>query len=76
MTWFNYYGLIFMALIMIPNIIYAIKNKEGSSKIYKNKVLKSSNKSAGTAVWRWWFSTYPTYALVFGLKPDSSYIYR
>ena len=40
MTWFNYYGLIFMALIMIPNIIYAIKNKEGSSKIYKNKAVE------------------------------------
>lgn len=25
MDWFNYYGLIIMAVIMIPNIVYAIK---------------------------------------------------
>ena len=27
MSWFNYYGLVIMAIIMIPNIIYAIKHK-------------------------------------------------
>ena len=40
MEWFNLFGLIFMVLIMIPNIIYAIKcpdsfqNKWGSKLIY------------------------------------------
>lgn len=29
MSWFNYYGLIIMAIIMIPNIIYAVKYKNG-----------------------------------------------
>ncbi|MGN1095090.1 MAG: hypothetical protein ACI4QR_01740 [Eubacteriales bacterium] len=28
MTWFNPYGLAFMAVIMIPNIIFALKHKE------------------------------------------------
>lgn len=37
MGWFNYYGLIFVAVILIPNIIYAIKNKDGYSNSYDNK---------------------------------------
>lgn len=36
MDWFNYYGLIFVAIIMIPNIVYAIKNKDGYVNNYKN----------------------------------------
>lgn len=27
MTWFNYYGLIIVAIILAPNIVYALKNK-------------------------------------------------
>lgn len=37
MNWFNYYGLIFIAVIMIPNIIFAIKHKDDFSNNYKNK---------------------------------------
>ena len=37
MNWFNYYGLIFIAIIMIPNIIFAIKNKNGYGNPYQNK---------------------------------------
>lgn len=40
MNWFNYYGLIFVALIMIPNIIYAIKNKNNVANNYKNKLVE------------------------------------
>lgn len=29
MNWFNYIGLIFVVLLLIPNIIFAIKNKTG-----------------------------------------------
>lgn len=35
MEWFNYWGLIFMAIIMTPNIIYAIVNKVKNN--YNNK---------------------------------------
>ena len=38
MNWFNYYGLAIMSIIMIPNIIYAIKHKADFSNNYKNKV--------------------------------------
>lgn len=37
MNEFNYYGLIFIAIIMIPNVIFAIKNKDGYRNIYNNK---------------------------------------
>jgi hypothetical protein len=37
MDWFNYYGLIFMAILMIPNIVFAIKCKNGFDGDYHNK---------------------------------------
>lgn len=37
MSWFNYVGLIIIAIIMIPNIVYAAKSKEKNTEIYKNK---------------------------------------
>ena len=40
MGWFNYYGLIFIAIIMIPNIIFAICNKEGFTNKYNNKAVE------------------------------------
>lgn len=40
MDWFNWYGLIIVAIIMIPNIIFANKNKGGFVNNYKNKVVE------------------------------------
>ena len=40
MDWFNYYGLVIVAIIMIPNIIFAIKNKDGFANTYKNKAVE------------------------------------
>lgn len=37
MSWFNYIGLIVIAVIMIPNIIYAVKRKDGLQNGYENK---------------------------------------
>ena len=42
MGWFNYYGLVFVAIIMIPNIIFAIKDKDGFTNKYKNKAVEIS----------------------------------
>ena len=39
MSWFNYYGLAFMAVIMIPNIIYAVKKKNDGND-YHNKAVE------------------------------------
>ena len=37
MGWFNYYGLAITAIIMIPNIVYAVKCKNSETNKYKNK---------------------------------------
>ncbi len=39
MEWFNVYGIIFMALILIPNIIYGIKCKAEFENKWNNKVI-------------------------------------
>lgn len=39
MGWFNYYGLVIMAIIMIPNIIFAITHKDGFKNTYTNKAV-------------------------------------
>ena len=40
MGWFNYYGLAILAVIMIPNIIFAVQNKEGFKNSYRNKAVE------------------------------------
>ncbi len=39
MGWFNYYGLAIMAVIMIPNIVYAVKHKNDTGCLYRNKAV-------------------------------------
>lgn len=41
MSWFNYYGLIFITLIMIPNIVFAIKRKDGFENAFHNKLIET-----------------------------------
>lgn len=40
MEWFNLFGLIFVAVILIPNIIFAAKCKDGFENKYKNKFIE------------------------------------
>lgn len=40
MEWLNIFGLIFIVLIMIPNIIYAIKYKDGFINKWQNKTVE------------------------------------
>lgn len=37
MEWINIFGLIFIVIIMVPNILYAIKCKEGFENKWNNK---------------------------------------
>ena len=39
MGWFNYYGLAIMVVIMVPNIIYAVKCKDGFENKEQSKAL-------------------------------------
>ena len=36
MEWFNVFGLIFIAVIMIPNVVFAIKCKDGFDNKWNN----------------------------------------
>ncbi|MEG1547586.1 MAG: hypothetical protein RR527_02480 [Clostridia bacterium] len=40
MDWINIYGLIFIIIFMIPNIIFAMKNKDGFDNLWHNKVVE------------------------------------
>lgn len=40
MEFINFYGLAFMLVIMIPNIIFAVKNKDGFENLWKNKFVE------------------------------------
>lgn len=37
MEWINIYGVVFIAIIMIPNIVFSIKNKDGYKGLWRNK---------------------------------------
>lgn len=41
MEWFNLTGLIFVVVLMIPNIIYAVTNKDGFADNYHNKFIET-----------------------------------
>lgn len=40
MTWFNGYGLLFTAIILIPNIVFAVKCKDGFVNAWQNKCVE------------------------------------
>ena len=40
MEWFNVFGLIFIVVIMIPNIVFAIKCKGGFNNKWRNKYVE------------------------------------
>lgn len=40
MEWINVFGVIFIVIIMIPNIIYALKIKEGFENKWNNKLVE------------------------------------
>ena len=41
MSWFNFIGLIFVVIILIPNIIFAYTNKDGFQNYYNNKIVET-----------------------------------
>ena len=42
MQWFNFYGLIFVAVILVPNLIFALKCKNGFLNSWHNKAVESA----------------------------------
>lgn len=41
MEWINVYGLIFMVVILIPNIVFAAKNKGGFQNLWRNRIVET-----------------------------------
>ena len=41
MEWFNIFGLVFIIVIMIPNILFAIRCKDGFENRWNNKVIET-----------------------------------
>ena len=40
MEWFNAFGLVFITIIMIPNVVFAIRCKDGFANKYRNKTVE------------------------------------
>ena len=40
MEWFNPFGLVFITIIMIPNVVFAIRRKDGFANNYRNKTVE------------------------------------
>ena len=40
MEWFNPFGLVFITIIMIPNVVFAIRCKDGFTSNYRNKTVE------------------------------------
>ena len=40
MDWINIFGAVFMAIIMVPNVIYALKFKNGFENKWRNKAVE------------------------------------
>lgn len=40
MSWINFFGLIIVAVILVPNIIFAIRHKDGFVNLYHNRFVE------------------------------------
>ena len=40
MEWFNIFGLVFLSIIMIPNVVFAIRCKDEFTNNYRNKTVE------------------------------------
>ena len=43
MGWINVFGLVFMIVIMIPNIIFAVAHKDGFENKWKNQLVETAD---------------------------------
>ena len=68
MQWFNFIGLIFVAVILIPNIIFAVKNRDGFQNFYKNKIVETLEQVGRFGCFIFMFITPPI--LNMGFKSD------
>ena len=41
MEWFNVFGLVFIVIIMIPNIVFEVRCKDGFENSWNNKAVET-----------------------------------
>ena len=41
MSWFNFYGLLFVAAILVPNLLFAMRHREGFENLWQNKTVET-----------------------------------
>lgn len=68
MSWFNFIGFIFVAVILIPNIIFAIGNENGFQNFYHNKTVETLEQIGRFGCFIFMFLTPPFLCL--GFKSD------
>lgn len=71
MKWFNVFGLIFVAVIMIPNIVFAIKCKDGFENKWKNKFVEISEQIGRFACFGFMIINIP--GACFGWRSDEAF---
>lgn len=68
MSWFNFIGLIFVVIILVPNIVFAINNKDGFQNFYQNKLVETLEQIGRFGCFVFMFLTPPFLNL--GFKPS------
>lgn len=71
MNWINFYGLAFMLVIMIPNIIFASINKDGFQNLWKNKFVEVLEQIGRMGCFGFMVFIIPRCG--FGFSPDESF---
>lgn len=71
MKWFNVFGLIVISVIMIPNIVFAIKCKDGFENKYKNKTVEILEQIGRFGCFGFMIINIP--GTCFGFLPDSAF---
>ena len=73
MGWFNVFGLIFIVVIMIPNVVFAIKRKDGFDNKWDNKFVEFIEQAGrfgcfGFMIFGWWSDeAFALYLIVDGI---------
>lgn len=86
MGWINFYGLFFVVLLLIPNVIFAVKHRDGFENLYENKFTETAEQIGrfGSFIFMifcppflrrgWWFDGAQTAFLVVGSVLAALYI--
>ena len=68
MEWFNYYGLLYMLVIMIPNMIFAAKHPDGFDNKYTNKTMEVCEQIGRVGSFGFMIVNIPTLCMGFWFK--------